>query len=241
MNLACAILPLKSAPIGNRCGPKTWWAASPTRPAFARPWPPPKNACERVGIDSEITGSVKIAALARHLHARGNERGCARCRESEQRAAATLIFSAKEAFYKCQFAADAERLGFHDVSVELPAMGQKRGAFKVMRQSRHGSSKASAALPLQGRYLFHEEFITTGIALPALLSFRVRSVRLVVAKHFHHGQQNDFDIEHRRPMPQIIEIVVDACFHFFEFRGLAAAAVDLRKPVMPGNTLCRTM
>src|SRR5882757_1952288 len=55
------------------------------------------------------------------------------------------------------------------------------------------------------------------------------SVCLVVAKHFDDRQQNDLDVEHRRPMPQVIQIVIHARFHLFEFRSLAAASIDLGK------------
>src|SRR5216683_8440334 len=70
-----------------------------------------------LGLDSEIVGQVKAPLWAaicttseiawlRSLH------------PSEQAPAATLIFSAKEAFYKCQYPLARERLGFLDAVVE---------------------------------------------------------------------------------------------------------------------------
>ena len=115
-----------------------------------------------LGIDSEIAGSVKTE-LWRGICTHAEASWLRSLPKDEQRAAATLIFSAKEAFYKCQFALTQEHLGFHDVSIELPAWGGgRRGAFQVRanRGIRLGSAGA-----LQGQYLFHEEFITTGMAL----------------------------------------------------------------------------
>jgi hypothetical protein len=62
-------------------------------------------------------------------------------------------------------------------------------------------------------------------------------VRLVVAEQLDHRQQNDLDVEHRRPVPQVIEIVIDARLHLLELRGLAAAAVHLRKSGDAGQHL----
>ena len=56
------------------------------------------------------------------------------------------------------------RIVVHDVSVEVPAWADKRGAFRIIA-NRHIELEASAALPLQGQYLFHEQFITSAIAL----------------------------------------------------------------------------
>jgi 4'-phosphopantetheinyl transferase EntD len=123
----------------------------------------PKTCLRSVGIDTEIAGSVKTE-LWRGICTSAETAWLRTSPESEQLAAATLIFSAKEAFYKCQFPLTQERLGFHDVSVELPAWGAKRGAFRISA-NRNIALQGSAALPLHGQYLFHEQFITAAIAL----------------------------------------------------------------------------
>jgi enterobactin synthetase component D / holo-[acyl-carrier protein] synthase len=123
----------------------------------------PKKNLRSVGIDTEITGSVKTE-LWRGICTPLETTWLRSLPQSEQLAAATLIFSAKEAFYKCQFGLTQERLGFHDASVELPGWGQKRGAFRIFA-NRSIKLELNAALPLQGQYLFHEQFITSGIAL----------------------------------------------------------------------------
>ena len=75
-------------------------------------------------------------------------------------------FSAKEAFYKCQYPLTLERLGFHDARVELLDWGDRRGAFTIMA-TRQIAFAACAALPMTGRYTFHQVFVTTGLYAPA--------------------------------------------------------------------------
>jgi 4'-phosphopantetheinyl transferase EntD len=130
----------------------------------------PQKCLRSVGIDTEITGSVR-ANLWRGICTPSETTWLRSLPQSEQLAAATLIFSAKEAFYKCQFFVTQERVGFHDVSVELPAWGEKRGTFKVVA-NRRIELEHKAALPLLGRYVFHEQFITSGIALVSTPSRR---------------------------------------------------------------------
>ncbi len=125
----------------------------------------PRVRMAGIGIDCEVTESVKeefwpklfTAAETLRLRSLPN---------SQQAAAATLIFSAKEAFYKCQYPLVGERLGFGDATVEVLDWGATLGEFIIHTNSaivRH------AILPLRGRYLFHEEFISTGMALPRIL------------------------------------------------------------------------
>jgi 4'-phosphopantetheinyl transferase EntD len=123
----------------------------------------PKNCLRSVGIDTEIAGSVK-AELWRGICTPSETAWLRTLPDSEQLAAATLMFSAKEAFYKSQFPLTQERLGFHDVSVELPAWGEKRGTFRIVANCSIEIQR-SAALPLQGQYLFHDQFITSAMAL----------------------------------------------------------------------------
>ncbi|HEV7358239.1 MAG TPA: 4'-phosphopantetheinyl transferase superfamily protein [Steroidobacteraceae bacterium] len=124
-----------------------------------------KETLGAVGIDSEIAGSVE-AHLWRGICTPSETAWLRSLPEDEQTAAATLIFSAKEAFYKCQYPLVRERLSFHDATVE-PVWGAERGVFKI-HATRSIALARHAALPLQGEYLFHEEFVSTGIALPRL-------------------------------------------------------------------------
>jgi 4'-phosphopantetheinyl transferase EntD len=130
----------------------------------------PKNLLRALGIDSEIAGSVK-PELWRVICTPAETAWLSALPRSEQPAAATLIFSAKEAFYKCQFSATQERLGFHDASIEIAEWGLRCGVFQV-HANRRIALEQHSALPLQGCYRFHEQFITAGLALPAVDSNR---------------------------------------------------------------------
>ena len=123
----------------------------------------PKKCLRSVGIDTEIAGRVK-AQLWRGICTPSETAWLRALPEIDQLAAATLIFSAKEAFYKCQYALTQERLGFHDVTVELPEWGEKCGAFTIVA-NRSLALDVHAATPLQGQYLFHEQFVSSGMAL----------------------------------------------------------------------------
>jgi 4'-phosphopantetheinyl transferase EntD len=113
-----------------------------------------------VGIDSEISGSVK-PALWESICTEAERAWLDTLEVSQQAAAATLIFSAKEAFYKLQYPLMRQKLHFQDAMVEAE-WGSQRGSFTVHAPSALAARRAGG---VQGRYLFHEQFVTTGIAL----------------------------------------------------------------------------
>jgi 4'-phosphopantetheinyl transferase EntD len=118
-----------------------------------------------VGIDCEVVGGVK-ADLWRSICLPQEILWLHSLPESEQAAAATLIFSAKEAFYKCQYPLVREWLNFHDANIQVLDWGPSRGAFEI-HATRHIAFADHATLPLRGQYLFHEHFVTAAIALLA--------------------------------------------------------------------------
>jgi 4'-phosphopantetheinyl transferase EntD len=124
-----------------------------------------KESLSAIGIDSEIAAGVR-AELWRGICTASETAWLRALPQAEQTPAATLIFSAKEAFYKCQYPLVRERLNFHDADVEVPAWGTARGVFRI-HANRSIELERHAVLPLEGRYLFHEEFVTTGIAVAA--------------------------------------------------------------------------
>jgi 4'-phosphopantetheinyl transferase EntD len=82
-----------------------------------------------IGLDAEVRGRVRRelwdhVATAREITwfeaARGEAEACER---------ATLMFSAKEAFYKAQFCVSAAWVGFHDVELTFD---ERRGTFEVV-------------------------------------------------------------------------------------------------------------
>lgn len=130
-----------------------------------------------VGMDSETVGDVtrdiwpticgaSEAAWIRSLPA------------AAQDAAVTLIFSAKEAFYKCQYPLTHEWLDFHDLIVEplgvvsaAAAAGPQADAQATdevsVTATRRIAFSDHARLPMSGRYRFHERFVSVGFGVPA--------------------------------------------------------------------------
>jgi 4'-phosphopantetheinyl transferase EntD len=118
-----------------------------------------------VGLDSEVAGSVK-PELWPSICTSFEIEWLRSLPESQRTIAATLIFSAKEAFYKCQYPLLRERLGFHDARVEVVNWGVTRGEFRI-HATKPIALAGHAVLPVQGKYLFHQQFVTAGIALAA--------------------------------------------------------------------------
>jgi 4'-phosphopantetheinyl transferase EntD len=123
----------------------------------------PRTRVGALGLDSEVVGDIKAEiwpricvpiemAWVRSLAA------------AEQAAAVTLIFSAKEAFYKCQYPVVGERLDFRDVSIEAAQWGAPEGVFRI-HATRRIAIAAHGPLPMPGRYLFHDGFVTAGMDL----------------------------------------------------------------------------
>ncbi len=129
-----------------------------------------RRHCIAMGIDSEVVGDVNTdiwstICLATELA------WIASLPAAEQAAAAALIFSAKEAFYKCQYPLTSEWLYFDAVRVEAVVWGDPRGGFRVT-PTRPIAFAEYAVFPLRGEYLFHEVFVTAGIALAGAASGR---------------------------------------------------------------------
>jgi 4'-phosphopantetheinyl transferase EntD len=80
--------------------------------------------------------------------------------EARQMEMATVIFSAKEAFYKCQYCLSRSWLGFHDVALEI-----EDGAFEV-ELLKPVPQLAGYASALGGRFEIEADLVATGISLP---------------------------------------------------------------------------
>lgn len=87
----------------------------------------------------------------------------------ERTRAATLVFAAKEAVYKCQYPATAEWLSFPDLRIVPPvAAPLLAGSFEVEPQRKlraFDSQGSGSSHSLRTAYRFHEEFVSVGVAL----------------------------------------------------------------------------
>lgn len=124
-----------------------------------------KGHLAAVGLDSEVVGQVP-EEIWPTVCLPEETAWLATLPDSARAAGVTVIFSAKEAFYKCQYPLVREWLYFHDVKVELIDWGTAKGEFRV-HATRRIALADRAELPLAGRYEFHEEFVSVGIALRA--------------------------------------------------------------------------
>jgi len=124
-----------------------------------------KSRFAAIGLDSEVAGSVKTE-LWPSICTPGEILWLRSLPEAWRSGVATLIFSAKEAFYKCQYPLTREPLTFHDARVDPLAWRASGGSFTIQPTKRIVLAD-HAALPLQGRYVFHEQFVTAGLSLSA--------------------------------------------------------------------------
>jgi 4'-phosphopantetheinyl transferase EntD len=125
-----------------------------------------------IGIDSEVVEPMSTEMRAR-ICVPDEVDWLASLPVSQLAAAAMLIFSAKEAFYKAQSPLTGEWLDFSEVSLEVSdwppeRTGQSAAAGRfLVRPIRPIALAQRVPLPVAGRYLFHQRFVSTGIALDA--------------------------------------------------------------------------
>ncbi len=118
-----------------------------------------------LGLDTECADSVR-PELWRSICADTEIDWIGSLPPSAQVSAATLVFSAKEAFYKCQYPCTGERLSFHDVALEPTDWGADGGRITIL--ALNPSARFAAFAPaLRAAYRFHETFVSTAVALCA--------------------------------------------------------------------------
>jgi len=116
-----------------------------------------------LGVDAEIVGQVspdiwpEVLAPVEALWIRTLP-------IAEQLSAAALIFSAKETFFKCQFAVTGQWLDFHEVTVSLSGRGSGGGKFCIQTQKKIALHDY-IAVPLDGRFGISGKLVVTGMAL----------------------------------------------------------------------------
>jgi 4'-phosphopantetheinyl transferase EntD len=124
-----------------------------------------KSSLAAVGLDSEIAGSVKPHLFPSIFNPVEID-WIRTLPGAEQGHAATLLFSAKEAFYKCQFPLVREHLGFHDATIAVPKWGERQGVLEIHATRPIAFTQVASPL-FKVNYLFHEQFVTVGVALQA--------------------------------------------------------------------------
>jgi len=111
-----------------------------------------------IGIDAERRESVHEEIWEQVLTAAERTRLLA-CHDLERREAATIIFCAKEAFYKAQYQVTGSWLGFENADVRL-----ENGEFTIELMIDMGTFER--AQRFMGKYTVLPGIVVTGIALP---------------------------------------------------------------------------
>ncbi len=122
-----------------------------------------KRSVKAIGIDAEVAASVTEKLWPRLFL--GPEIARLESLTMPQRlCAAALLFSAKEAFYKCQYSLVRQSLLFQDVMVSVDTWGEPHGTF-LIEPARHIGVLEHTSLPLRGTYLLMQHIVATGFAL----------------------------------------------------------------------------
>jgi 4'-phosphopantetheinyl transferase EntD len=129
-----------------------------------------RSALQGLGVDSEAAGAVEAQlwpsiCVAAELDWIGQWPAGARNQ------AATLVFAAKEAFYKAQYPSTGEYMSFSDLEVS-PCGPQALEGLLTFAPTRSLAVLAGAAAPapqVWARYRFHEGFVSVGVALYSLV------------------------------------------------------------------------
>jgi 4'-phosphopantetheinyl transferase EntD len=118
----------------------------------------PRVLFRGIGVDAEQRGSVR-EGLWRYILTEQEWRWIAARSASERAELATLVFSAKEAFYKCQYCVTRAWLDFHDVAIVPNGEGGL-----VARPTRPLPTLGEET---HGRYAYDGERVYTGFVLSA--------------------------------------------------------------------------
>ena len=124
----------------------------------------PRASMLAIGLDTEIVGAP-TRDIWPTISRSEESAWVGSLPAAQQPAAVTLLFAAKEAFYKCQYPLVGEWLDFHDLRVEAGGWGESTGTFAV-NAARSIRFARRVALPIAGRYLFHEHFVSAAVAVP---------------------------------------------------------------------------
>ena len=114
-----------------------------------------------LGIDSEVVGAVG-EHLWRRLFVVDEIEWIKRLPGTSRSAAAAVLFSAKEAFFKCQYPAFGRRYDFKEIQVHIDAWGA-HGSF-AMELTSPTRRTVPARRQVSGRYSMDASTASTGVA-----------------------------------------------------------------------------
>lgn len=113
---------------------------------------------QAIGVDAEIVGRVTEETWP-HLFTEPDLAQIVAAPAAARARLATIVFSAKEAFYKCQYTLTEAWVGFLDVSIDLA----EGGTFTV-RGAGH-LAMLDAIVPVSGRFEVDGGLVRTGVTI----------------------------------------------------------------------------
>jgi 4'-phosphopantetheinyl transferase EntD len=119
-----------------------------------------------IGVDCEVASHVGFD-LWEALFTPAERRWLAAVPHASRQTAAAFLFSAKEAFYKCQFPLTGEWLEFKDVEVQPVDWEPEQGGFRICG-NRTLALRTVAPDCTAGRYRERRGFVMTAMAIPAI-------------------------------------------------------------------------
>lgn len=125
----------------------------------------PRRIFSAIGFDVEIASRVSPELYGQFCTA-DELKSLSDLPRSAADLRATMLFSAKEAFYKCQYPLTAEWLEFQDISVGFTADTPKTGSFSIS-PCRTLALEARHRPRWNGRFALSGQFVVTGVALLA--------------------------------------------------------------------------
>jgi 4'-phosphopantetheinyl transferase EntD len=117
-----------------------------------------------IGVDAEVIGGV-TAELNELLFTESEIALLSALPDGQRRIAATLFFSAKESFYKCQYPITRAWIDFHEATIVPLTADWTGGSFRIDTDYRRFGLDAVAPLPLHGRFVVEGDLLLTGVAL----------------------------------------------------------------------------
>lgn len=117
----------------------------------------PRSRYAGIGIDAEYRGRVERQLWSQIMTA-AELRQLERLSDPEARETGTIIFSAKEAFYKCQYQVTGQWLDFRDVEISIVNDGF------LVRLTKQVPALIQSTL-FKGRFLLQGEHAFTGVSI----------------------------------------------------------------------------
>jgi 4'-phosphopantetheinyl transferase EntD len=155
-----------------------------------------------VGIDCELIGAVDNTLWK--LVGTDRERTWLYSLDSASAAlAATLLFAAKEAAFKCQYPSTKEWWDFHDVEIGLPSPCTSPGTLFVW-PTRQLKVLTGAPSKLHGSYLIHDRFVITSVWIPQSMGDG-RKLHTRCECHQLRGEGEGYSCHHGIEPPKIRE------------------------------------